>query len=243
MKEAVVALVSGGAKRVGRAIALELARRGYRVLVHYRHSSRDAERTVQQIEDAGGHASALRADLSSVAEIEGLFGAIAELTGHLDLLVHNASTYSRTPLGQIREADFAELIDSNLKAPLFMSQFAVPLMQGRESAQIVNVLDATIARPAPDFLPYACAKAGLQALTVGLARALAPGIRVNAVAPGPVLLPEPASAAQRRRAASATLLGRIGSPEDVAQAVAFLATGPRFITGAVLPVDGGAALA
>jgi NAD(P)-dependent dehydrogenase (short-subunit alcohol dehydrogenase family) len=238
-----VALVTGAARRVGRAIALALGDAGFDVVVHYRNSGDDARRTAAELELRGARAHLVRADLAKLAEIEGLFGVVGEQAGRLDLLVNSASTFFRTKFGSTREQEFDDLVASNLKAPFFCSQFAAALMGAGGGGQIVNVLDAAVFRPFPGYLPYSAAKAGLHALTIGLARALAPRIRVNAVAPGPVLVPEEFDREQHRAAVSATLLRREGRPEDVARTVAFLATGPDYITGAVIPVDGGRSIA
>jgi pteridine reductase len=233
-----VALVTGGARRVGRAIAAALAEVGHDLVIHYRTSAEDAERTAAELRVHGGRVETVRSDLSRVAEIEGLLGTTAELFGRLDLLVNNASTFRRVPFGEVTEADFAELVDANLKGPFFCAQFAAPLMQ-EEGGQIINLLDRAVHRPVGDYLAYRAAKVGLAALTEDLARTLAPGIRVNGVAPGPVLVPEHYGRRARERAARETLLGRLGHPEDVARAVVFLATGPGYLTGTILDVDGG----
>jgi pteridine reductase len=238
-----VALVTGGARRLGRAIVLELARAGFTVAVHYHGSRDDAAATVREVEAAGGRALALRADLRRRAELEGLIGSVAEAWGRLDLLVNNASSFFRTPFGTVDEAQWDDLLGTNLKAPFFAAQLAAPLLQADGRGQIVNVLDAAIGRPWTSYLPYVAAKAGLEALTRGLARTLAPAVRVNAVAPGPVLLPDAMEASERRRAVESTLLKRAGTPEDIARTVAFLASGPDYLTGAIIAVDGGRALA
>jgi NAD(P)-dependent dehydrogenase (short-subunit alcohol dehydrogenase family) len=234
-----VALVTGAARRVGRAIALALGEAGFDVVVHFRSSGDEAEKTAADLQARGARAWLLRADLANVAEIEGLFGEVGEQAGRLDLLVNSASSFFRTPFGSTREKEFDELLASNLKAPFFCSQFAAALMNAGGGGQIVNLLDAAVFRPFPGYLPYSAAKAGLHALTIGLARALAPKIRVNGVAPGPVLMPSNSDREQLKAAVEATLLKRAGSPDDVARTVVFLATGPDFITGAVIPVDGG----
>lgn len=238
-----VALVTGGARRVGRAIVLELARAGYDVAIHWRSSRADAAATARDAEAAGARAWLLRADLGIVDEIEGLFALVEGSIGRLDLLVGNASSFYATPLGRVTEEQWDELFASNLKAPFFCAQLAAPLLAAGGRGQIVHVLDAAVARPFPSYLPYSAAKAGLENLTVGLARALAPRVRVNGVAPGPVAPAAGSSAAQRRRAAEATLLRREGSADDVARTVAFLATGPDYLTGAIVPVDGGRSIA
>jgi pteridine reductase len=238
-----VALVTGASRRVGRTIALELARSGFDLVVHYRASRAEATATARAIETLGARAWTVRADLRAVAEVEGLAGSVAELSGRLDLLVNSASTFFATPFGSTSEAQFDELVGSNLKAPFFVSQLCAPLLQASGRGQIVNVLDAAALRPFSGYLPYSAAKAGLLALTSGLARALAPAVRVNGVAPGPVLFPEDYDDEQKRRAVEATLLRRAGTPEDVARTVAFLATGPDYLTGVVIPVDGGRSIA
>jgi NAD(P)-dependent dehydrogenase (short-subunit alcohol dehydrogenase family) len=242
--------VTGAARRIGRATALELARHGFDLVVHWRSSKKDAEATAADVERLGARAWLVRADLAKVAEIEGLFGSVGELAGRLDLLVNNASSFAATPFGSVREAQFDELVGSNLKAPFFCCQFAAPLLVASSadaplaaSSQIVNVLDAAALRPFPAYLPYSAAKAGLLALTIGLARALAPKVRVNGVAPGPMLMPVDRDDDYRQRAIAATLLRREGSAEDVARTIAFLATGPDYLTGAVIPVDGGRSVA
>jgi pteridine reductase len=147
-----VALVTGAARRVGRAIALELARGGFDVAVHYRNSRKEAAATAAELEQLGARAWAVRADLARVAEIEGLFASVNELCGRLDLLVNSASSFYATPFGATREAQFDELIGSNLKAPFFCAQLAAPLIAASAAAgrgQIVNVLDAAALRPFP----------------------------------------------------------------------------------------------
>lgn len=243
MAEGKVAMVTGAARRLGRSMALQLAQDGFAVVVHYRSSASDAREVVREIRRIGPRAEAIRADLSSVAEIEGLFGSVGELFGRLDVLVNNASTFRRTPLMTVEEADFDEMVDSNLKAPFFCAQFAAALMRVHDEGQIINMVDESAHDPWEHYLPYCAAKAGLISLTRGLAKALAPKIRVNAIAPGPVLLPEGASPAERERAIDSTPLQRIGSADDIRAALHFLVCGSDYLTGAVLPIDGGRFLA
>jgi NAD(P)-dependent dehydrogenase (short-subunit alcohol dehydrogenase family) len=238
-----VALVTGSARRLGQALVLHLAERDHDVIVHYRSSAAEAEETVLLARSQGVRAEMLRADLASVEEIEGLFGEIADLFGRLDVLVNNASAFFRTRFLECRESDFDELIDSNLKGPFFCCQFATALMQQDGGGQILNLVDVSTDRPWPDYLPYCAAKSGLVSLTKGLARALAPDIRVNAIAPGPVLFPEHLSREQKQRVIEETLLQRAGSPADVVAAADFLLFGSDYLTGAILPVDGGRSLA
>jgi pteridine reductase len=235
-----VALVTGAARRVGKAIALELARSGFDLIVHYRNSGKEAEATAAEAERLGARAWPVRADLSRVDAIEGLVGSVTELCGRLDLLVNSASSFYATPFGSTREAQFDELIGSNLKAPFFCAQLAAPLLEASGRGQIVNLLDAAALRPFPAYLPYSAAKAGLLALTTGLARALAPRVRVNGVAPGAIAWPEDGQfePGERERILATTPLARTGTPEDVAQAVHFLACAP-YVTGQIVAVDGG----
>ncbi len=243
-----MALVTGGARRIGKELALGLARKGFDVAVHFRDSRRDAELTVARIRALGRHSLALRADLCRVSEIEGMFAELTEHFTGLHLLVNNASSFFATKFGETREVDFDELVGSNFKAPFFCAQFAAALMQsslkhegpgGPFDRQIVNILDSSAFRPWATHLPYCASKAALGALTHGLARALAPAIRVNAIAPGPMLFPEDMGERARRQALEQTLLLREGSPEDVVSALLFLVEKGRYCTGTVLHVDGG----
>ncbi|MBI4577549.1 MAG: SDR family oxidoreductase [Planctomycetes bacterium] len=227
------ALVTGGARRVGAAIARELAARGARLAIHY-HRSEPAARALAA--ELGG--VAVCADQTDAAQVERALGEAWDALGSLDLVVANAATFRRTPLDGLSEADFDEQVGVNLKGPFLWCLAAGRRMKARGAGCLVNVSCASTRRPWADHVPYAAAKAGVEGMTLALARALAPAVRVNAVAPGPVLLPEGSDGAQAARAAAATLLGRVGRPEDVARAVAFLAESP-YITGQVLAVDGG----
>ena len=233
------ALVTGGARRVGCAIVRELAERGFDVVLHHRTSARAAEQTADRVRAAGGQAWIVRADLRLIEEIDGLARDVAEITPRLDLLVHNASSFHPTPVGSTTERAFDDLLATNFKAPYFLTQALMPLLHRADDPQIVHLLDASGERPWPGWLPYCAAKAALQSLTRGLAIELAPRVRVNAVAPGPALLPEGAGEAQLTAVRDATLLRRMSSAEEVAETVGFLADGPRSFTGAVLTLDGG----
>ncbi|MEW6744493.1 MAG: SDR family oxidoreductase [Planctomycetota bacterium] len=241
--EGKVALVTGAARRVGRQIALELADAGAHVVVHYLNSAREAEQTVEAIRAVGRRALALRGDLAVVREIEGFVAEAVDQMGRIDILVNSASAFFPTRFGATRESEWDDLLDVNLKGPFFLSQLAAAVMTAAGGGQIVNITDVSVERPWTRYLPYCISKAGLDAMTRGLARALAPAIRVNAVAPGPVLLPEDCTPQQREEAIRQTLLGREGDARDVALAVRFLVDGPDFITGAVVAVDGGRRLA
>ncbi|MFO0981872.1 MAG: SDR family oxidoreductase [Planctomycetota bacterium] len=233
-----VVLVTGGARRVGKAIALELARAGARVVVHHKDSGADAAATVREIQALGQQAVALRADLKQVSEIERLASQVIGEMGALHVLVNSASAFFETRFGATPEVQWDELLDTNLKGPFFLAQLAAARMASAGEGAIVNITDVSAEQVWTRYLPYCISKAGLVAMTRGLAKLLAPRIRVNAVAPGPVLLPEHFSDAQRERAVRTTLLGRTGTPEDVARAVRYLIEAP-YVTGVILPVDGG----
>jgi NAD(P)-dependent dehydrogenase (short-subunit alcohol dehydrogenase family) len=228
------ALVTGGAVRVGRAIAIALARAGMDVAIGYHRSSAEARRAVRALEAEGVRAVALRADLADAAAARRLVERAAAALGRLDVLVNNAAVFRRTPFLAVTPGTWDEFLDVNLRGPFFCAQAAARLM-GRRGGHIVNVGDAAIARPLPALLPYASAKAGLAALTTGLAAALAPrGIAVNAVAPGPVFRPRGYPLARWRRVTR----GRVVDVEDVASAVVFLATCSPGITGQTIALDG-----
>lgn len=229
------ALVTGGAVRVGRAIALALAESGMDVAIGYHHSAAEARRTLRAIRERGARGLALRADLADPRAARRLVVETARRLGGLDVLVNNAAIFVRTPFGAVTPARYDHTLDLNLKSAFFCSQAAAQVM-GRQGGHIVNIGDAGAERPWPSYLPYALAKAGIVALTRGLAAALAPSrIAVNCVAPGAVLRPPGFS-----RARWAALTRRYhGRPDDVAAAVLFFATCPPYITGQVLRVDGG----
>ena len=231
------ALVTGGGVRVGRAISLALGRAGYRVAVHYRSSQSDAAGTVRDLKRMGGRPLALRADLSRPEEIERLFEEVDEQLGGLDLLVNGAAIFPRQEALDVSTADWDRVFAINVRAPFLCCQEAARRMP--EGSSIVNITDTGADEAWPSYVPYVASKAALASVTRGLARALAPGIRVNAVAPGPVLLPKSDSSHEAERAAAGrTVLGRVGTPEDVADAVLFLDRAP-YVTGEVIRVDGG----
>lgn len=227
-----IALVTGGAIRVGRAILTELDAAGYRLAIHYHGSRADAAEQQQRFAGATLH----RADLRDLGQIEALAEEVVGQHGRVDVLIHNAALYYPTPVGQTSGEQWDDLHHLNLRAPYFLTQALRPAIPA--GGVIVNITDAGGTVPAPDHIPYGVTKAGLVAMTEGLARALAPDIRVNAVAPGPVILPERYDAAQRAASIAETLLQREGAPADIARAVRFLVEND-YITGAVLPVDGG----
>jgi NAD(P)-dependent dehydrogenase (short-subunit alcohol dehydrogenase family) len=232
-------LVTGAAKRVGRAIALELARHGADVVINYHQSREAAEQTVHEIEALGARAFAIQADIANTSEAGSLVRQAAEVLGRLDVLINNASVFFPTPLESLTEADWDMNLDVNLKGTFFCSKFAAEVMLKHGGGKIINIADGAGFRPYMNYIPYCISKAGVIALTEVLARTLAPTIQVNAVAPGPVLLSEEYDEAEKQKIIQGTPLKRIGSPEDVAQAVVFLIEGSDFITGHTLVVDGG----
>ena len=234
-----VALVTGGARRVGQAIALALAGRGAIVAVHFRSSAAEAAQTVNSIEAAGGKAQSFHADLEKVDQIEQMVAAVIAAFGRVDILVNSASVFYRKPLEELTEQDWDINLNTNLKAPFFLSKFAGLAMRRQGAGKIVNIGDWAGIRPYNDYLPYTVSKTGLIGLTKALAKALAPQVQVNCVAMGPVLPPEDYGPDEVERLAKATLTKRIGSPQDVAHAVLFFCEATDFATGATLVLDGG----
>ena len=237
-----VALVTGAARRVGAEIARELHRSGLNVVIHYRESAEAATVLRDELLAARPDSAGLiRADLLDTASLPGVIAQAQGLWGRLDALVNNASGFYPTPVGTIDEAQWDELIGSNLKAPLFLSQAAAPHLAERLGC-IVNIVDIHAERPLKAYPVYCAAKAGLVMLTKSLARELAPAVRVNAVAPGAILWPEHASDEARRAIVARTALKRQGRPYDIARAVRFLVMEAEYITGEIITVDGGRSL-
>lgn len=233
------ALVTGGAVRVGREIALELARAGADVLLHYRSSEGAARATAEAIRALGRRCTTIAGDLGRPADLE----AVAAAGRPADVLVNSASVFPRQPLDALTVDAWDEVMDVNLRAPFFLAARIGLAMRERGRGVIVNIADYAAKRPYPGYLPYCISKAALVAATEGLARTLAPDVRVNTVAPGTVLWGEDAPEEQREKIRRATPLKREGAPEDVARAVRFLVEGSDFITGAFLTVDGGRLIA
>jgi NAD(P)-dependent dehydrogenase (short-subunit alcohol dehydrogenase family) len=233
-----VALVTGGAHRVGRAITLELAQAGANLVVHYHRSAQAAAATAEEVETLGQRAITVPADLGRVAGIERLFQTVEREFGRLDVLVNSASVFEPVDFMAMTPQQWDETLDVNLKGPTFCAQAAARLMHTSGGGHIVNIADVIGLLPWPRYPHHSVAKAGLIMLTQVLAAALAPNIRVNAVAPGPVLKPAGMPEQRWQAIGAASLLGRPGRAGDVAGAVLFLITS-RYITGEVLVVDGG----
>jgi NAD(P)-dependent dehydrogenase (short-subunit alcohol dehydrogenase family) len=233
-----VALVTGGAVRVGLEIARALADAGADVAIGYRRSAAEARAAVRDLEARGVRAAALRADVARPREARALVASAVRRLGRLDILVNNAALFFRTPVLTTTIVQFDRLLAVNLRAPFFLSQAAARAM-GRRGGRIINIADVGAVRAWAGYVPYGISKAGVLMLTRGLAAALAPRIQVNAVAPGVVLLPEGFPRVSGRRLTARIPMGRHGRPADVAQAVRFFATCSDYITGQVLFVDGG----
>jgi len=233
-------LVTGGARRLGAAIARRLHGAGASVLVHYRDSEADAAKLIGELNAARPKSAAkVKAELLAPIAPRAIVGAALDSFGRLDVLVNNASAFFPVAVGEIESSHWEELIGSNLRAPLFISQEAAPEL-AKQSGAIVNIVDIHADRPLKGYPVYSIAKSGLAAMTRSLAVELAPKVRVNGVAPGAIAWPEDGQfeSAERGRIVETTPLGRVGSPEDIAQAVHFLACAP-YITGQIVAVDGG----
>lgn len=233
-----VALVTAGARRLGRAVVLKLAERGARVVIHYYHSAEDAAATAAEVERLGGEARLVCGDLSQVEQAERIVSEAIAAWGRLDILVNNAAVFFQTPPGQVSEEQWDRLFDVNLKGAFFGTQQAAAEMRRNDGGVIVNFVDTGIYITWKGYTPYLITKAGVEQMTYGLAKELAPDIRVNAVALGPVLLPDGHSAEEAKKFAAATLLQRLGGRDALAEAVLYLIEAD-FVTGVVLPVDGG----
>jgi NAD(P)-dependent dehydrogenase (short-subunit alcohol dehydrogenase family) len=235
------ALITGAGRRIGAGIALALSRAGYGVLLHAHRSRAEAEKLAGEIVAAGGRASVVLGDLAEPAAVRGLMPAAAAF-GPLTLLVNNASQFEEDEIGTLTRARFEYTFAVNLAAPLFLAQaFAAQAPDGAD-ASIVNIVDQRVLKPTPRFFSYTLSKCALHSATVTLAQALAPKLRVNAVAPGPTLPSPRQTPEQFARQAAAVPLQRGPTPEDIAAAVLYLAQA-RSVTGTMIAVDGGQHLA
>ena len=232
-----VALVTGGAHRLGRAITLILGQAGANVVVHYNRSPEQAQSVMQQLTELGVQGAAVGGDLSRVAEVERVVDTAVARWGRLDVLVNNAGIWANTPIGTVTEERWDELIDTNLRSAFFAAQRATPALRAAGGA-IINIADIGALRPWRNHTPYLVSKGGIITLTEVLAKDLAPDVRVNAVAPGAALLPDNWTPEQVAQSTRNVPLKRLGSPEGVAEAVLYLAQAD-YVTGVVLPVDGG----
>lgn len=234
------ALVTGSGRRIGAAIAGCLHEAGASIAVHYLKSSGPADELAAALNRSrSGSAIAIGADLRSTTEVTGLVEQVVARAGRLDILVNNASSFYPTKFGSVTEADWDDLVNSNLKAPLFLSQAALPHLRASRGT-IVNMIDIHARRPLRHHHVYGAAKAGLAMLTRSLARDLAPEIRVNGVAPGAILWPDDGMTDSVKQSIVRKIpLARAGEPDDVARAVLFLVRDAPYITGQIIAVDGG----
>ena len=234
-------LITGGAKRVGAAICRRLHAAGANLMLHYRASAGEARLLQAELNHVRQDSVALiQADLLDLAKLPAIVEQTLTTYGRLDALVNNASSFFQTPVGEISASNWDDLIGTNLRAPLFLAQAAAAALR-KSQGSIVNITDIHAERPLKNFVVYSIAKAGLVGLTRSLARELAPEVRVNAVAPGPILWPDDESFDElsRQRIISNTPLRREGTPEDIAKAVHFLLAEAGYVTGETINVDGG----
>lgn len=240
-----VILITGGAKRVGASICRLLHASGANLMIHYRSSVGEARALQSELNlQRKDSAAIVHGDLLNLSILPSLVQETIRRFGRLDVLINNASSYYATEIGDINAEQWEDLVGSNLKAPLFLSQAAAPALRAQQGS-IINITDMHVERPKKGYIVYSVAKAGLVTLTKSLAHELAPDVRVNAVAPGPVMWPEDNpqfDEVYRKRVISQTLLKRIGEGDDVAKAVRFLIQDAPFITGQVIAVDGGRSL-
>jgi len=236
-----VVLITGGAKRVGAAICRRLHGAGASLMLHYRASAGEARLLQAELNGTRADSVALiQADLLDLKALPPLVEQTVQRFGRLDALVNNASSFYASPIGEITSAIWDDLMGTNLRAPLFLAQAAAPALRKAQGA-IVNIADIHAERPLKSYIVYSVAKSGLVALTRSLARELAPEVRVNAVAPGPILWPDDDAfdEVSRQRIISHTLLKREGTPDDIAKAVHFLLADATYVTGETINVDGG----
>lgn len=232
------ALVTGGAHRLGRAFALGLARAGADVVIDYHTSADEAQATVGEIRALGRRATAVRADVSRGGDVKRLVAACADELGRLDVLVNSASLFESSPLERITDEDWDRSLAVNLKGPFMLSRDAAPLLRRDGGGLIVNIADLSAFQPWPSYAAHAASKAGLVHLTRVLARALAPDIRANCIAPGTVLPPEEYIEAESDPTGARRVIGRAGTPEDAVRALLYFVAAD-FVTGEVAVVDGG----
>jgi len=240
-----VILITGGAKRVGASICRLLHANGANLMIHYRSSVKEARALQAELNlQRSNSVAIIQGDLLNLAILPSLVQESIQHFGRLDVLINNASSYYPTEIGDIKDEQWQDLMGSNLKAPLFLAQAAADELR-KQHGCIINITDIHVERPKKGYIIYSVAKAGLVTLTKSLAHEFSPDVRVNAVAPGPVMWPEDNpqfDELYRQRVISQTLLKRIGEPNDIAKAVKFLIQDAPFITGQIIAVDGGRSL-
>jgi len=235
-----VALITGGSRRIGSVTARHLHAQGMRLVIHYRNSADEAEELRAELcEQRPDSVMLVRGDLEEVAKIRNLIKQCTAQMGQLDVLINSAAAFYPTPVGEATEEQWQHIMDTNLRAPFFLSQAAAPYLK-KSNGCIVNIADIYADRPIADHPIYNAAKAGLVSLTRSLARDLGPDIRVNAIAPGAIMWPaQGVDELAKQRMISRTPLKQMGEPMDIAQAICFLIRDAGFMTGQVLNIDGG----
>jgi pteridine reductase len=232
-------LISGGAHRLGAVMAQTLHGAGANVVIHHRTSIKEAATLIDSLNGArAASAVTVQADLLDTARMPDLVAAAVTNFGRLDILINNASTFYATPMGTITSSQFDDLIGTNFRAPLFLAQAAAAQLR-QHRGLILNMVDIHGMKPLKDYPVYSAAKAALIMLTKALARELAPDVRVNGIAPGPIMWPADVDAAMQAQIIDKTLLKRSGEPQDIAKAALYFATLAPYVTGQVLAVDGG----
>jgi pteridine reductase len=231
-----VALVTGAGHRLGRAFAVALGERGFSVAVHYNAAGEESRETVGRITASGGVAEAFQSDLTTADGPHSLIDSVVRDLGGLDVLINSAAVMERTPVGEVTVAGWDRMFALNLRAPFFLAQSASKVMG--PGSVIINISDLAAFETWPAYIPHSISKAGIVRMTESLARVLAPDVRVNAIAPGAVMLPEGWDDETAARFAETTPLGRTGDPSDAVGAMLYLLDAP-FVTGETIVVDGG----
>ena len=240
MNDSKTTLITGGAKRIGRTVAKHLHERNHNIMIHYRSSTQDAQQLKHELNSLRANSCEIvQADLSDINSFESINNHAMKTFGRLDVLINNASSFYPTPLAQVDETKWDDLMASNLKAPLFLTKQLLPQLQ-KNGGCILNIIDVYAERPLAHHPIYCSAKAGLKMLTKSLARDLAPNIRVNGIAPGAILWPEnDAMLDSQEDLLKRIPLNRLGDPEDIAKTACFLIETAPYITGQIIAVDGG----
>ena len=234
------ALITGAAKRIGASISRNIHEAGYNVGIHYNSSKKDAKKLCEELNaKRAGSAQIFEADITKVSDAKSLVNSFLKWGGKLDLLINNASSFYPTPIGSVTEENWNDLIGTNLKGPLFISQEASVSLK-KNKGSIINLVDIHIKSPPKDHAVYIAAKAGLEILTRSLARDLAPEVRVNGISPGAILWPEgELDAATKDKILDSIPLKRKGNPQDISDCVLFLVNSASYISGQIISVDGG----
>jgi NAD(P)-dependent dehydrogenase (short-subunit alcohol dehydrogenase family) len=233
-----LALITGGAVRIGRAIALHLAKRGIAIAIQYRGSKAEAEATVAEIQALGARGACFQASLTEHAEVEGLFLSINQAIGRATCLINNASTFADDRIETVSEESWDKHMAVNLKAPVFLAQAFAAQLPAEETGNIINIIDQRVLRPNPLFFSYTLSKSALWAATKTMAQGLAPRIRVNAIGPGPTLRSSYQSEEDFEHECRSTPLGHGTTPEEIAETVLFILNSPA-MTGQMIALDGG----